>query len=223
MSNLSDIGFPTPDETAINEMIIHVLEVARPVPNARGFYLIYSDPSGAEIFLQGNFDQELVGFNPHFAGDSNIQMTLIDEIERDSSEFDGGFRARAGDIEFVFDVPDFRMVPGDGAPRTARVQLTAFASNDLAVGTAGEGSLAAVPPPDETVPARPVVVLAGELTASEKRRNELSGEDFYVFRLAVPIGEIDVVCDPKWIRSEPRPGDFVSGTFWMSGRVNSEQ
>jgi len=142
MSNLSDIGFPTPDEQAINEMIMHVLEVAQPVQTSHGFYLVYTDSSGAEIYLQGNFNQELVGFNPHFAGKSRRAVALTRAIERDSSELDGGFYAwanppedsgEAGDYPFVFDVPDFRMVENSEFPRLAEIQLTAFASNDFKV------------------------------------------------------------------------------------------
>ncbi|MBS1794343.1 MAG: hypothetical protein JSS81_10845 [Acidobacteria bacterium] len=140
MSNLSDIGFPTPDDQAVNEMIMHVLEVAKPVKSAHGFYLVYTDPSGAEIYLQGNFDQELIGFNPHFAGRSRRTVALTKAIERDSSVLDGGFyawanpadgAAESGDYPFVFDVPDFRAFERPALPRTVELQLTAFASNDF--------------------------------------------------------------------------------------------
>lgn len=141
MSNLSDIGFPTPDEQAVNEMIMHVLELAKPIQCAQGFYLKYSDVSGAEIYLQGNFDQELVGFNPHFAGKSRRKVGITRKIERDSSELDGGFHAWAnpsdldfevsGEYPFVFDTPDFRMVEIENFPVLKDIQLTAFASNDF--------------------------------------------------------------------------------------------
>lgn len=141
MSNLSDIGFPTPDEQAVNEMIMHVLEVAKPIQCKHGFYLKYSDASGAEIYLQGNFDQELVGFNPHFAGKSRRTIGITQKIERDSSELDGGFHAWAnpsenndenlGEYPFVFDSPDFRLIEIEDFPALKDIQLTAFASNDF--------------------------------------------------------------------------------------------
>lgn len=141
MSNLSDIGFPTPDEQAVNEMIMHVLEVAKPIQCRQGFYLKYADASGAEIYLQGNFDQELVGFNPHFAGKSRRTVLITENIERDSSELDGGFHAWAnpsdssgenpGEYPFVFDAPDFRMIEIEDFPALRDIQLTAFASNDF--------------------------------------------------------------------------------------------
>ncbi len=143
MSNLSDIGFPTPDEQAVNEMIMHVLEFARPIQCEQGFYLKFSDASGAEIYLQGNFDQELVGFNPHFAGTSRRRAGLTKKIERDSSALDGGFHAWAnpfeegeeisGEYPFVFDVPDFRMNEIENFPTLKEIQLTAFASNDFQI------------------------------------------------------------------------------------------
>jgi hypothetical protein len=142
MSNLSDIGFPTPDEQAVNEMIMHVIEVTKPTETSRGFYLVYTDSSGAQIYLQGNFNQELIGFNPHFAGKSRRTVSLTQAVERDSSELDGGFHAwanppqdsdEAGDYPFVFDVPDFRTVEIVEFPQVAEIQLTAFASNDFKV------------------------------------------------------------------------------------------
>jgi hypothetical protein len=119
------------------------LEVAKPVKSSHGFYLIYTDSSGAEIYLQGNFDQELIGFNPHFAGTSRRKVGLTRAIERDSSALDGGFHAWAnpsdenveisGEYPFIFDVPDFRAVENAEFPRIAEIQLTAFGSNDFKV------------------------------------------------------------------------------------------
>ena len=142
MSNLSDIGFPTPDEQSVNEMIMHVLEVTEPIKTARGFYLKYTDISGAEIYLQGNLAQELIGFNPHFAGKSRRRVALNRKIERDSSELDGGFYAWAspliedfkkGAYPFVFDAPDFRTIEIEDFPAVKEIQLTAFASNDFKI------------------------------------------------------------------------------------------
>lgn len=124
-------------------MIMHVLEMTKAVRCPRGFYLKFSDASGAEIYLQGNFEQELIGFNPHFAGKSRREVGLTRAIERDSSPLDGGFHARAnptdedvehsGEYPFVFDVPDFRIDEISEFPRRCEIQLTAFASNDFMI------------------------------------------------------------------------------------------
>lgn len=143
MSNLSDIGFPTSSEKDINDMISHVLEHTETIRCPQGFYLKFSDSSGAEIWLQGNFEQELIGFNPHFAGTSRRKVGLTKSIDREASELDGGFHAWAnpsnetdeisGDYPFVFDVPDFRLSEISQLPQVCEIQLTAFASNDFKI------------------------------------------------------------------------------------------
>lgn len=192
MSNLSDIGFPTPDEQAINEMIMHVLEVAKPVKCTHGFYLIYTDSSGAEIYLQGNFNQELIGFNPHFAGKSRRRVGLTRAIERDSSELDGGFHAWAnpsdedvetsGEYPFVFDVPDFRAVEIEAFPLTVELQLTAFASNDFKVFT-------------------------GEDAYQAAQESELP----YASKMFVPVGLFDFKSENLDESNAPRPVGKLAG------------
>jgi len=95
MSNLSDIGFPAKNEQDINNMISHVLEHTETINCPGGFYLKFSDASDAEIWLQGNSEQELIGFNPHFAGKSRRLVGLIEAIKRESSELDGAYHAWA--------------------------------------------------------------------------------------------------------------------------------
>ncbi len=249
MSNLSDIGFPTPDEQAVNEMIMHVLELAKPIKCEQGFYLKFSDASGAEIYLQGNFDQELVGFNPHFAGKSRRKVGLTRKIERDSSELDGGFHGWAnpfetdseisGEYPFVFDVPDFRIVEIENLPFVREIQLTAFASNDFKVFASEEDYYASqeddaklasksfIPSglflPDannsEIDPPRPVGIFAGEIKEYEVKTNELSGHQFYWFLVETLGGETDVVVDPKFVTEQPHIGGIISGQFWLSGKI----
>lgn len=143
MSNLSDIGFPTRGEQDINDMISLVLELAETVACPQGFYLKFSDTSGAEIWLQGNKEQELIGFNPHFAGKSRRRVRVTEAIDRESSILDGGFHAWAnpsgedvetsGEYPFVFDAPDFRLNQISQFPHVCEIQLTAFASNDFQI------------------------------------------------------------------------------------------
>ncbi|MCY7344754.1 MAG: hypothetical protein LH614_00920 [Pyrinomonadaceae bacterium] len=143
MSNLSDIGFPTSGEKDINDMISHVLELTETIRCPQGFYLKFADASGAEIWLQGNFEQELLGFNPHFAGKSRRRVGLTKAIERESSPLDGGFYAWAnpadenvetsGEYPFIFDVPDFHLNQISQFPHLCEIQLTALASNDFKV------------------------------------------------------------------------------------------
>lgn len=142
MSNLSDIGFPVQNEQDVNVLITETIQYVESIKCPQGFYLRFADESGAEIYLQGNNEQELIGFNPHFAGKSRRKVGLTKLIERDSSELDGGFYAWAnpkdfetdtGDYPFVFDAPDFRLSSEIRLPQVREIQLTAFASNDFKV------------------------------------------------------------------------------------------
>ncbi len=250
MSNLSDIGFPTRSEQDINDMISHVLELAETIRCPQGFYLKFADASGAEIWVQGNFEQELIGFNPHFAGKSKRRVGLTGTIERESSELDGGFHAWAepdedkivdsGEYPFVFDVPDFRTIEKFDFPQIREIQLTAFASNDFKIYKSEKdyydaqdsepkfASKSFIPSglftPDEEAaaiePPRPIGIFAGEIKEFELKTNELSNEKFYWFLAETLGGEVDVVADVKLISSEPNIGGIVSGQFWLSGRLN---
>jgi len=246
MSNLSDIGFPVQSEQDVNVLITETIKRVESIECPQGFYLRFADASGAEIYLQGNLEQELIGFNPHFDGRSRRKVALTKMIERDSSILDGGFHAWAnpkdndsetGDYPFVFDVPDFRMIENLQLPHACEIQLTAFASNDFKIYASGkdyfyaqdsEPKFAAksfIPSglflPDDTAiePPRPVGIFAGEIKEFELKTNELSNGKFYWFLVDTLGGEVDVVADLKLVSTEPRIGGIVSGQFWLSGKI----
>lgn len=245
MSNLSDIGFPVKNDEDVNVLITETINRVEAIKCPQGFYLRFSDDSGAEIFLQGNEKQELIGFNPHFDGKSRRIVRLTKAIERDSSELDGGFYAVAnpgeendsGDYTFVFDVPDFRMTSDIELPANRAIQLTAFASNDFKVyeterdfyaAQTGEPKLAAksftasglfAANENNDAPPRPIGIFSGEIKEFELKTNELSKETFYSFLVETSGGEVDVVADVKLVAGEPKIGNVVSGQFWLSGRI----
>ena len=245
MSNLSDIGFPVKTDEDVNVLITETINRVEAMQCPQGVYLRFSDESGAEIFLQGNIKQELIGFNPHFDGTSRRFVRLTEAIERDSSELDGGFYAvanpsqenDAGDYRFVFDAPDFRVYKELRLPAGREIQLTAFASNDFKIyenerafldaqtdglkssakSFTASGLFAANENND--APPRPIAIFSGEIKAFELRTNELSKENFYWLLVETLGGEVDVVADPKLIAVEPQIGGIIAGQFWLSGRL----
>lgn len=248
MSNLSDIGFPVQNEQDVNVLITETIKYVESIRCPRGFYLRFSDASGAEIYLQGNVEQELIGFNPHFDGKSRRKVGLIKAIERDSSQLDGGFQAwanptdetaQSGEYEFVFDVPNFRLNDGIELPNNREIQLTAFASNDFKVFNDevefyyeqdAETQMSAKSffssglflTRDSLVAvesARPIGIFAGEIKEFELKTNELSSAHFYWFLVETLGGEVDVVADVKLVSNEPKIGGIVSGQFWLSGKL----
>ena len=247
MSNLSDIGFPVQNEQDVNVLITETIKYVESIRCQHGFYLRFSDASGAEIYLQGNVEQELIGFNPHYDGRSCRKVGLTKIVERDSSELDGGFLAWAnptgdaesGEYEFVFDTPVFRTIGEIELPKICEIQLTAFASNDFEVfgneidfyyAQDAETQMSVDSffasgiylTRDNEIPVetpRPIAIFAGIIKAFELKINELSGEKFYWFLIETSGGEIDVVADVKLVPNDPKIGGIVSGQFWLSGKV----
>lgn len=244
MSNLSDIGFPVQSEQDVNVLITETIKYVESIRCPNGFYLRFSDASGAEIYLQGNIEQELIGFNPHFDGKSRRKVRLTKAIERDSSELDGGFQAWAnptlesGEYEFVFDVPNFRLYNEIDFSQTQEIQLTAFASNDFKVFSNeaafyyrqdaetqmsansffSSGLFLTRDSLIATESARPIGIFAGEIKEFELKTNELSEANFYWFLVETSGGEVDIVADVKLVPIEPNIGGIVSGQFWLSGK-----
>lgn len=246
MSNLSDIGFPVRGEQDVNVLITETIKYVESIRCPRGFYLRFSDASGAEIYLQGNIEQELIGFNPHFDGKSRRRVGLTKAIERDSSQLDGGFQAWAnptdetsGEYEFVFDVPNFRLYDEIDFSQTQEIQLTAFASNDFKIfnnevefyyGQDAETQMSSKSffssglflIRDSLIAvesARPIGIFAGEIKEFELKTNALSEANFYWFLVETLGGEVDIVADVNLVPNQPNIGGIVSGQFWLSGKL----
>ena len=52
MSNLSNIGFPVKDEADLNILIEKIFPKLQQIDTEDGAYLLYSDKSGAQLWLQ---------------------------------------------------------------------------------------------------------------------------------------------------------------------------
>lgn len=247
MSNLSDIGFPVRGEQDVNDVIMRVLENVSEIRcPPLGAYYVFADASGAAMYLQGNQSQELIGFNPHFEGKSRRAVSLMNALEKESSELDGAFHAWAepkdenpesGEYPFVFDAPDFRVYEKQEFPQKCEIQLSAFASNEFQIFASeqdfydsqdSEMKFAAksfIPSglfnfnKDQTQPPLAFGVFTGEIREFELKTNKMTGENFYWFLVDTLGGEIDVVADPKLITIEPSVGGYLSGQFWLSGKI----
>jgi hypothetical protein len=235
MSNLSDIGFPVAGEQDVNEILMSALtRVSELSCPPFGSYYRHADPSGAELFIQGNADQELVGFNPAFAEGSRVRLILLRSLERDTSDLDGGFVCRhlEGGPTFVFDTPDFRRYKGISFPREIEAELTAFASADLAVAGSsdisqeevvsfGIESISVVSEEDASskIPPQAHVRIVASVSDSELRENELTRASFALIDAEAGPFNIRIASDPKLFDKLPESGDRISGSFWLSGKL----
>lgn len=249
MSNLSNIGFPVKGERDVNDIIISILPHLERIPcQPHGFYFKFEDESGAQIYLQTNPAEEIIGFNPAFRGESRRRVKIEEVIERDTSELDGAFycvsigadEAVAG-CQLVFDSPDFRTHDAIKPASLNSIGITAFASNDFEIyededefrrSSGDELELSAksfIPSglvsfdesggSSDQVPPQAHAIITGEITEAHKRRNGFTGESFYCFVVETAEGFIDVVSDPVLVKSKPSVGGIAKGSFWLSGKI----
>lgn len=247
MSNLSNIGFPVGSQEDFEQLVESTLAKSRRVEASNGHYLVYSDSSGAELWTQVNSANELVGANPHFAGESRRNVCLTSTVERSESELDGAFHGWAqpstpndpdsGEYPFVFDVPDFRTIGTIDFPRDFEIQLSAFAqelqvytdeaaydSNQtsephFAVESFIPSGLFNFDGDADPEPPEAFGIFTGKIKRSEKRRNSFTNSEFYWILVDTLGGEVDVVADTTLISLEPHVGAVVQGQFWLSARL----
>ncbi len=242
-SHLSSIGIPIASREAFARLARRVVndEETMQYEVDEGLYLRWSCPSGAELWLQVNDRNQVVGMSPHFAGKNRVPVKLTRQITRPGeSPFDGAFRAEltleddqeAALHPLVFDAPDFLRYADLRLPYEAVAQVAAFA-HTLQVFAAKEALTAApVTPPSafvpvgavtlEGAPIKPSPALAsftGEVRAAQERTNKLTGAAFVWLDVVLPSAVFDVVADPDLLETLPPAGACVSGTFWLSGRL----
>jgi hypothetical protein len=88
-SHFSTIGLRVRSEEEMNDLIGRMGPVAEPLGSERGTYFRWADPSGAEMWIQVDNENQLLGANPHFAGKSAVRVGLT--ARRDSGSPSANF------------------------------------------------------------------------------------------------------------------------------------
>ena len=153
MSNFSNIGFAVQNEQEFEALMERAVNAGTPVAAGDSHYILYSDQSGAELWLQFDPNGQFLGVNPHYKGESRRKVRLLHSVDRPESPLDGAFYAEAleqppkeddsengkssaeetneADLSmiypFVFDVPNQKALEPAEFPKVATIQLTAFA------------------------------------------------------------------------------------------------
>src|SRR5262245_26607481 len=95
-SHLSDIGFDLNTDEEFRELAYQAYELGARRRVGQGVYIYWAPGEGVEIWGQLDNDENFIGFNPHFAGDSVMSVGLTTRIERaKGSALDGAFYAWA--------------------------------------------------------------------------------------------------------------------------------
>lgn len=245
-SHFSTIGLPLQSQeefiTLANELAGE--SVRLDVPG--GYYLCWSSESGAELWFQVDEDNDLIGMNPHFSGESRVRAGLTRRVTRSSgSPLDGAFQGWAdpqgddpenGSYPFVFNAPDFQCDRELTLPSIVQAQVAAFvhelsmfrSEEEYMASQTGELKFAAesfIPSGlfqrggESIDPPEAQAIFTGRILESEMRMNELTNQPFQWVLVETLGGVFDVIADPEFIEFSPSPGGILLGSFWLSGRL----
>lgn len=205
------------------------------------------DPSGGELYIgvkTSGSGQSLETLNPAFDGESRVPVEIEAEVsDPEWKPFEISVSARfAGDVApIVFELADpeqaalvkpgakvvaeiaafsfdLKVYPDEGAYLRAQPEgEVKFASNFfIATGTfdADVGGNAVDGRPT------PYADFAGTVLKAELRTNRTgSGRFWWVLVRGYDDATFDVLIDPRQVDTPPRPGNIVSGHFWLSARL----
>ena len=246
MSNFSNIGFNVTTQEEFQRLLNKAYRTSNTIKVDEGAYSIYTDNSGAELYIQFDKANTCIGVNPHFKGISKRTVCLINSLERPESEFDGAFHCWAAPLEvnnpdsgaypFIFDLPDFRTIGQIGFPKNYDIQLTAFAQELSIYNSEKEyhdsqktelrwviqsfvpDGLFSFEEKDSNPPPA-TGMFTGVIKQFERKRNELTKEEFYWLLVDTLGGETDVVADIRFFERAPVVKGIVQGVFWLSGQL----
>ena len=145
--------------------------------------------------------------------------------------------ATGGDYPFAFDCPEAATHLDLPLPVAVEAQVAAFAqqvslfespaAHDASQAAQGltSSSQSFIPsglfsPSGEPVtPPEAHALIAGHVLEAAERRNSITGTAYWWALIETVGGTFDAVIDPELLSTEPRPGNVVSGWFWLSGRL----
>jgi len=245
-SHLSDIGFEVSTDEEFSELAYQAYELGERLRVDQGGYLHWSPGEGVEIWGQLDNEENFIGLNPHFIGESRISVGLTARIERaETSVLDGAFHGWAnasgdnveiGDYPIVFDAPDFRLCDSVKLPSIVEVQIAAFA-HELSAFESDEAYYASqtqepkfaaesfIPSGlftanmESVEPPQAHAILAGHVLNTALRINPVTKSEFIWAKVQTYGGVFDVVADPLMVNGAVVEGGIVRGSFWLSGRL----
>ena len=236
------IGFAVRDQDQLDELAMRAIENGESVRVRPGEYYRWAPGGGAEVWVQVA-GGEVIGLTPHFAGSTAVRAGIVGRVFlSEDSALEGHLHAWVnppangpldhGEYPLVFAVPDYRVLDGMRVPAAARVQIAAFA-HELDLYATEEAYLAAQDPelifaPESFIPAgmfveedeepAPLAIINGRVLAAERRTNP-AGVAFWWMHVRTLGGEVDVVAEEELVTEPPVVGGFVSGEFYLSGRI----
>jgi hypothetical protein len=245
-SHLSSIGFSLDDPESLADLIDRLSSAVEVFEVRDGRYLRWTSDCGAELWLQVNEEQELVGLMPYFSGTSRWEAALTGRIQRPhESPMDGAFQAWAnppdydaesGDYPFVFDCPDYALYAAVELPHRSLVGVVAFAHHVVAY--ASPDAFLADQQEDPKFSSEfflptgflaegdqaalhpeAQAMCAGTILETRQCENPITRIRFHWAKIQTLGGEIDLVAHPSLVEGTLRVGGVARGVFWLTGRL----
>lgn len=248
-THFSTIGFPVESEDDMYELAEKASESAEEIPCDSGRYLKWSSPEGAQLWLQVDGDNDLVGMTPSFSGESVMNVNITNEVTRSTnSSFEGAVHGWAnpdglggGDYPFVFDLVDKALYGALEYPFISEVVLSAFAHELTVYSSEQEYDAMASDEPkfaaesfipaglfteedatsEDGAEAQSFAVLTGRILKHNEYTNTLSGARYHWALVKTLGGTIDLVFDPELVEKPLEVGGVVSGYFWIIGKIQT--
>lgn len=246
-SQFSAIGFDVRSGEDLSALASQVAGRAETIDVRGGQYLKWAAPSGEQLWLQVSPKGDGMGMTPHFEGKSLLRIGVEARVSRTShTPLDGTFlgwanppagEATGGDYPFAFDCPDAAAHLDLPLPMAVTAQVAAFAqqvsvyespqAHDASQAAQGLTSPSRSfiptglfsPAGDPVNPPEAHALIAGHVLEAAERLNSITGTAFWWALVETVGGTFDAVIDPVLLATEPRPGNVVSGWFWLSGRL----
>ena len=236
-SHFEAIGIKIDSMEEMEDLFSKCLEHGIETDTKSGKYFFWDMGNGAELWGQLDPDNE-AGLNPHFSGTSSFNAILESEIkDEERPVMDGSVYCQSveGQYPFVADIPDMK-VHNITYPKTCNIQLSAFAHNvdiyeseeDYDKKNTSEPKFAMehfIPTglfADEGQPATAHAMFGGIIKTAEKRKNPVTGLEFYHALVKTFGGEIDVVISSDLIENGTAlEKDYIlTGYFWLSAKIS---
>lgn len=247
--HLAALGIGSSSQEERRDQVRKILKESRPhSQRADSMTLLWTDPSGAQLWIYVDSTGAMKSVQPHFAGGPRTRLEIQAVVERpEVSPYDGGFVALTqvggsnptlgGGFPVVFDAPDFPDVKEVFLTAKHDVELAGFVV-ELNVYATEEAFREAQPdlkPLDipSFIPAGMVAqaeggsptahaLMVGRVLEGEEVVNQLTGKAFVRLRMETPAGPIDLAVDPGLLEEIPPEGYILQVGAWLSGRIAPE-
>ncbi len=228
------------NDTILKQWIQKALTEGEALACHNGVYYRLADASGAEFWARTRLMGQVSGVDVFFRGETRTPFGLVDRLEENVDDpLEGGFYGWSqatvsdpkdtedpyvGDFPTAFTVPDYARHEDLPLPALRPVQYAAFAKGlSVYVDEADYDLRRSLNiSPQSFFPANTLqswVTFAGKILDTGTRRNGIGGQEFAWAAVEAYGATLDVVANPRTVRGTLTPGGYVSGHFWLMGRL----